>query len=91
MPGMFCEAMVTMNSGKDMPIAAARVNSGITQTGTYIGAVSGPLLFGVIAQSTSYRAAWLVAAAFAVLGAATMTAGRRALRAWRATAEPVPL
>lgn len=84
-PGLFNLAIVRANPQR--PAAA----TGITQTGTYIGAVSGPLLFGVIAESAGYRAAWLVAVVFALLGAAAMTAGRRALRAWRATAEPVPL
>jgi MFS family permease len=84
-PGLFNLAVVRANPSR--PAAA----TGITQTGTYVGAVSGPLLFGVIAERSSYRAAWLVAVTFALLAAAAMTAGRRSLRAWRATVQPVPL
>ena len=32
-PGRFCDAIVTMNSGSPRPIAAATLNSGITNTG----------------------------------------------------------
>jgi MFS family permease len=84
-PGLFNLAIVRANPTS--PAAA----TGITQTGTYIGAVSGPLLFGVIADRSSYSTAWLVAVAFALLAAAAMTVGRSRLRAWRATTEPVPL
>jgi MFS family permease len=84
-PGLFNLAVVRANPRR--PAAA----TGITQTGTYIGAVSGPLLFGVLAQTTSYRLAWLVAAGFAVLAALSIAMARRALRAWRATAQPVPI
>ncbi len=59
-PGLFNLAVVRANPTR--PAAA----TGITQTGTYIGAVSGPLLFGVIADRISFTAAWLVAAAFAL-------------------------
>ena len=76
-PGLFNLAVVRANPRR--PAAA----TGITQTGTYVGAVSGPLVFGVIAEATSYRAAWLVAVVFALLGAGAMLSGRRALRAWR--------
>jgi MFS family permease len=84
-PGLFNLAIVRANPSS--PAAA----TGITQTGTYIGAVSGPLLFGVIADHESYATAWLVAVVFALLGAGAMTAGRSRLRAWRAAGEPVPL
>ena len=33
MPGIFCDAMVTRNSGTPSPIAAANVNTGRTNTG----------------------------------------------------------
>jgi MFS family permease len=84
-PGLFNLAVVRANPTS--PAAA----TGITQTGTYIGAVSGPLLFGVIADWTSFTTAWLVAVLFALLAAGAMTVGRSRLRAWRAAAEPVPL
>lgn len=72
-PGLFNLAVVKNNSGA--PGAA----TGITQTGTYFGAVVGPLLFGAIVDATSYRTAWL-AAGFMSLGAAlAVRAGRRAL------------
>jgi MFS family permease len=72
-PGLFNLAVVQANPSH--PAAA----TGITQTGTYIGAVSGPLLFGVLADHTSYPAAWLVAALFALVGAAVMSAGQSRL------------
>ena len=81
-PGLFNLAVVRANPAR--PAAA----TGITQTGTYIGAVSGPLLFGVLAERTSFPTAWLAAAGFALVGAAAMTEGRRRLRAWRANAVP---
>ncbi len=68
-PGLFNLAVVQANPSH--PAAA----TGITQTGTYIGAVSGPLLFGLIADHSSYSAAWIVATSFALVGAALMAAG----------------
>jgi MFS family permease len=82
-PGLFNLAVVRANPTR--PAAA----TGITQTGTYVGAVSGPLLFGTIADHIGFRTAWLVAAAFALVGAAAMLWGRSRLRAWRATAAAV--
>ena len=79
-PGLFNLAVVRANPTR--PAAA----TGITQTGTYIGAVSGPLLFGVIADHAGFRTAWLVAVGFAVLAAAAMTRGRAQLRAWKSGA-----
>lgn len=79
-PGLFNLAVVQANPTR--PAAA----TGITQTGTYIGAVSGPLLFGTIAEQVGFRAAWLVAVGFALVAAASMTWGRARLRAWKATA-----
>jgi len=81
-PGLFNLAVVRANPRR--PAAA----TGITQTGTYIGAVSGPLLFGFIADGSSYGVAWVVAAGFAVCASAAMAGGRRSLRAWRATVTP---
>lgn len=77
-PGLFNLAVVRAHPSS--PGAA----SGITQTGTYVGAVAGPVVFGAVAEGASYRAAWLVAAAFAVLGAGTIAAGRRLVRRGRA-------
>lgn len=72
-PGLFNLAVVQANPSH--PAAA----TGITQTGTYIGAVSGPLLFGVLADHSSYPLAWLVAAAFAIVAAVVMAAGQTRL------------
>jgi MFS family permease len=77
-PGLFNLAVVRAHPAS--PGAA----SGITQTGTYVGAVLGPVVFGAVAEGVSYRAAWLVAAAFAVLGAGTIALGRRLVQARRA-------
>ena len=57
--------------------------TGITQTGTYFGAVVGPVLFGLVAERLSFRAAWLGAGAMASLAAVTILGARRRVRAWR--------
>lgn len=64
---------------KDNRAAAASV-TGFVQTGLSLGAASGPLVFGVVAQTTSYRIAWLMAAALSLLAALTVRAGRRMVR-----------
>jgi predicted MFS family arabinose efflux permease len=76
-PGLFNLAIVRNNPGA--PGAA----TGITQTGTYLGAVAGPLLFGVAVDRWSYGPAWLGAGAVSLLAAAAVATGRRALRADR--------
>ncbi len=59
--------------------------TGITQTGTYIGGATGPVLFGLVAERYSFAAAWWVAgalggvAAAAVLVARAILTGRRRL------------
>ena len=73
-PGLFNLAIVRAH-----PTAAAAA-SGITQTGTYFGAVAGPVVFGAVVERASYRAAWLLAAGFALAGAATIAAGRALIR-----------
>jgi cyanate permease len=82
-PGLFNLAVVRANPTR--PAAA----TGITQTGTYVGAVSGPLLFGTIADHAGFGTAWLVAAAFALAAAVAMLWGRARLRAWRSNAAAV--
>lgn len=72
-PGLFNLAIVRANP--DAPGAA----SGVTQTGTYLGAVIGPVLFGAIAESVSYTAAWLVAGGLSLAGAGTIALGRAVL------------
>ena len=73
-PGLFNLAIVRAH-----PTAAAAA-SGVTQTGTYFGAVAGPVVFGAVVERASYRAAWLLAAGFALAGAATIAAGRSLIR-----------
>ena len=76
-PGLFNLAVVRVNP--NAPAAA----TGITQTGTYFGAVVGPVVFGFVADHFSFRAAWLGAAATASLAAMTIVGARRRVRAWR--------
>ncbi len=88
-PGLFNLAVVLANPGS--PAAA----TGITQTGTYLGAVAGPLAFGFLAEHVSFTAAWLVAAAAAAGASAAIWTGRAMLRRTRlaagvAAAEPLP-
>jgi MFS family permease len=70
-PGLSNLAIVLANP------TAPGAATGITQTGTYAGAVAGPLLFGVVADHASYGAAWLVAAAIALAAALAMSTARR--------------
>ncbi|MBI3257172.1 MAG: MFS transporter, partial [Actinobacteria bacterium] len=72
-PGLFNLAVVKNNAGS--PGAA----TGITQTGTYLGAVVGPLLFGVAVDAGSYSLAWLGAGVMSLAAAWAVQAGRRAL------------
>jgi MFS family permease len=80
-PGLFNLAVVRAHP--NAPGAA----SGITQTGTYLGAVVGPVVFGAVVEAASYRAAWLLAAVFALLGSASIAAGRRLVRRERSRRE----
>ncbi|MBK9178154.1 MAG: MFS transporter [Acidimicrobiales bacterium] len=73
-PGLFNLAIV--RRFPEAPGAA----TGITQTGTYIGAVAGPLAFGVVAEATSYQWSWVLAAICSLASAAAMVVGRRRLR-----------
>jgi MFS family permease len=68
--GLFNFAVVKYNP--NAPAAA----TGITQTGASAGSAAGPLLFGVIAESTSYGIAWLSAGAAALAAVAAILAGR---------------
>jgi MFS family permease len=54
--------------------------TGITQVGTYIGGMAGPLGFGAVASGVSYALAWSLCAAFALGGAALFLTGRSLLR-----------
>jgi MFS family permease len=68
--GLFNFAVVKYNP--NAPAAA----TGITQTGAAAGSAAGPLLFGVIVESTSYGTAWLSAGAGALVAVAAILAGR---------------
>jgi predicted MFS family arabinose efflux permease len=78
-PGLFNLAIVQANP--DAPGAA----TGITQTGTYLGAMAGPLGFGWLADQAGFGAAWCAAAVAAAVAAAAMRVGRARVRAARAT------
>lgn len=80
-PGLFNLAIVRRH-----PHAPATA-SGITQTGTYIGAMTGPVVFGVLVEQASYGVAWLMAGALALAGAGAMIVGRRMLLRERALEE----
>ena len=73
-PGLFNLAVVRDNP--DSPGAA----TGVTQTGIYLGALLGPLVFGTVAEHFSYGPAWVMTAAWSVLSAVIITVGRRRLR-----------
>lgn len=73
-PGLFNLAVVQANPSS--PAAA----TGITQTGQFIGAVVGPLLFGMVAEHAGYGAAWLTASGIALVAAAVLFSVRRHLQ-----------
>ena len=64
---------------KDNRMAAASV-TGFVQTGLSLGAATGPLVFGFLAEHTSYRTAWLMAAGLSLAAALTIRRGRRLVR-----------
>lgn len=78
-PGLFNFSIVRNNPSA--PAAA----TGITQTGTYAGAMAGPLAFGTIVADSSYPVAWLVAATWFLVSAATILVGRHLLVSSRAS------
>lgn len=79
-PGLFNFAIVSAN-----PRAPARA-TGTTQTGTYLGAMLGPLAFGAVVGETSYTVAWAMAAGLALAAASLIATGRRIDPAARSTA-----
>lgn len=74
-PGVFNLSVIRAN-----PQRPGRA-TGITQSGTYVGATSGPLLFGVLAERWSYTGAWFVAAVIGAAAAVAVLNARRVLRA----------
>lgn len=73
-PGLFNLSVV--RAAPDFPGRA----TGITQTGTYVGGAVGPILFGAVAESAGYAAAWWVASVLGLSAAGAVLAGRAALR-----------
>lgn len=71
-PGLLNFAVVARTPG-----AAARA-TGVTQSGVYVGAGLGPLVFGQIVVSVSLGAAWIAAAVSAALAGAIVAWWRRA-------------
>lgn len=76
-PGLFNLAVVRLNP------SAPGAATGITQTGVYVGALSGPVIFGVIVDHFGYTAAWLTAASWLTAAAVGVAAGRRAVLRWQ--------
>ncbi len=72
-PGVFNLSVVRAHP--DQPGRA----TGITQSGTYVGATLGPLLFGVVAERWTYDAAWILAALIAAGGCLAVLNARRVL------------
>jgi predicted MFS family arabinose efflux permease len=69
--GLFSLGVVVEN-----PKAPA-LATGLTHTGGYLGAATGPLIFGAVAEYHGYGPAWGLTAAAALIGAAAMFAGQR--------------
>lgn len=69
-PGLFNFAVVKTNPGA--PAAA----TGITQTGASGGAALGPLVFGLVVETTSYGTAWLASGVIALLALVAILMGR---------------
>ncbi len=65
-PGLFHLAVVRSNPSA--PSAA----TGLTMTGSFSGAVCGPLLFGVVVEAAGYSAAWGLMAATSAAAATAM-------------------
>ena len=74
-PGLFNLSVV-----REYPEAPGAA-TGITQTGTYLGAGLGPLLVGLVVDRWSFAVAWPVSAALLVGGAGLMVIGRRSVHA----------
>lgn len=60
--------------------AGAAAATGFLQTGTSLGAATGPFVFGLLVEITSYRAAWSVAACLSLSAAVVVRVGRRMVR-----------
>ena len=80
-PGLFHLAVVRSNP------SAPGAATGITMTGSFTGAVCGPLLFGVLVEATNYGWAWLFAAITSGVAATVMAITSRFIDSYR-TEEP---
>jgi predicted MFS family arabinose efflux permease len=60
--------------------------TGVMQTGFFAGGVLGPVIFGVVAELSSFSLAWVLLALATLIAAATVTGGRRTLPAHPAPA-----
>jgi predicted MFS family arabinose efflux permease len=78
-PGLFNLAVA-----REYPEAPGAA-SGVTQTGTYVGAVLGPVIFGALVEHASYRVAWLFAATLSLGGAGFIWIGRSLIQQRRVT------
>jgi len=76
-PGLFILAVVQANPSS--PASA----TGLTQTGTSIGSVVGPALFGFVAAHSSFTQAWLVAGGGLLLSAGSFVLLRHYVAALR--------
>lgn len=77
-PGLLNFAVVRLN-----PQAPAAATS-ISQTGVFAGGALGPITFGLLVETWSYRVAWSVAGAALLVAAVLLRQGRRMFLADRA-------
>ena len=80
-PGLFNYIVVRLN-----PNAPAAATS-ITQTGVFLGGVTGPVSFGAVAENVSFQSAWFLAAGLQIFGAVLTLIARRMLREIRVERE----
>ncbi len=66
-PALFNFAVVRTN------IAAAAHATGVTQTGVYLGVVTGPIVMGQLVERSGYRLGWTVVGASMLIGATIMS------------------
>lgn len=64
-------------------LAAPAMATGITQTGVYIGAALGPIVFGIVADAGGFGLAWVVTAVLALGAALSSYYGERRMAAVR--------
>lgn len=81
-PGLFNLAVVRLNP------SAPGAATGITQTGVYVGALAGPVLFGFIVDHVGYPWAWGLVTCWVLLAAVGVTVSRRVLMRSRPASIP---